>query len=117
MKGTRSWHDEVLGNGYSLLYLLQRRQDRQSDLVIARPLCSLITAVLFTLTVWVWYTWLGVLVVFGLSSPVFLSSIAVFSYAGLPGMDVHGNHSALQSPITTRRNDHDEFDSTVGAHY
>ncbi|OZG67190.1 multidrug transporter [Bifidobacterium aquikefiri] len=67
MKGTRSWHDEVLGNGYSLLYLLQRRQDRQSSLVIARPLCSLITAELFTLTVWVWYTWLGVLVVHGTS--------------------------------------------------
>ncbi|MFT8592067.1 MAG: DUF624 domain-containing protein [Bifidobacterium sp.] len=68
------------------------------QMVVARPLCSLITAALFMLTVWAWYTWPGILVVFGLSVPAFLSSITVFSYARLPGMDIHGTRFSVATP-------------------
>ncbi|MCI1635754.1 YesL family protein [Bifidobacterium sp.] len=72
------------------------------QMVVARPLCSLMTTLLFILTVWVWYTWPGVLVVFGLSVPAFLSSIVVYSYARLPGMDIHSMVAATSaSPHVT----------------
>jgi uncharacterized membrane protein YesL len=67
------------------------------QMVVARPLCSLMTTVLFLLMVWVWYTWPGVLMVFGLSVPAFLSSIVVFSYARLPGMDIHRTVSGVRT--------------------
>jgi uncharacterized membrane protein YesL len=71
------------------------------QMVIARPLSSLMITLLFLLNVWVWYTWPGVLVVFGLSIPAFLSSIVVYSYARLPGMDIHSTVSGAKAPRYT----------------
>lgn len=68
------------------------------QMVVARPLCSLMSAVLFALLVWVWYTWPGVLVVFGLSVPALLSCMVVFSYAKLPGMDIHNISAGVSTP-------------------
>lgn len=56
-------------------------------MVIARPLCTLVTVAVVLLTTWAWYTWPGVLVTFGLSLPAFAVVVAVFSFGRIPGFD------------------------------
>ncbi|KAA8815411.1 DUF624 domain-containing protein [Bifidobacterium callitrichos] len=59
------------------------------QMVIARPFCSFMVAVLFVVTVWLYTTWTGLMVALGLSVPIFLTMMAIYSFGRLPGMDVH----------------------------
>ncbi|KFI45630.1 Uncharacterized membrane protein YesL [Bifidobacterium bohemicum] len=59
------------------------------SMVIARPLCSLMVLLLFIITVWAYYTWPGLAVVFGMAVPAFATMMAVYSWGRVPGMDVH----------------------------
>ncbi|WP_264298330.1 YesL family protein [Bifidobacterium lemurum] len=54
--------------------------------VIARPLCSVMLAMTAFLTLWVWYNWPGVMMVFGLALPFFCTTMLVCSFARLPGV-------------------------------
>jgi len=56
-------------------------------MVIARPLCTVMTMAVLVLTVWAWYTWPGVLVTFGFALPAFAVVLVVYSFGRLPGMD------------------------------
>ena len=60
-----------------------------AQMVIARPLCSLMIAALFVVTAWAYVTWPGLAVAFGVSVPVFAAMMAIYSFGRLPGMDVH----------------------------
>ena len=44
---------------------------------------------LLILTVLVWVQWPGILMVFGLSLPMFCTAWIVYSFGRLPGMDIH----------------------------
>lgn len=59
------------------------------SMVIARPVCSIMVAALFCVTVWMYYTWPGLGVALGVTVPVFFAMMAVYSYGRVPGMDVH----------------------------
>ncbi|MBW3093220.1 DUF624 domain-containing protein [Bifidobacterium sp. 82T10] len=59
------------------------------QMVVARPLNSLMTVILFLVMVWAYYTWPGLAAAFGLSVPAFIAMMVAYSYARLPGMDVH----------------------------
>ena len=59
------------------------------SMVIARPLCSLMVLLLFLITVWAYYMWPGLMMVFGVAVPIFATMMAVYSWGRLPGMDVH----------------------------
>ena len=59
------------------------------SMVIARPLCSLMIALLFLIVVWAYYTWPGLMIAFGIAVPVFAAMMAIYSWGRLPGMDVH----------------------------
>ena len=65
-------------NGWAALMTLQ--------MVVARPLCSLLTALLFLVTVCVWAMWPGILAVFGISVPILLSAYVAYVFGKLPGM-------------------------------
>lgn len=56
-------------------------------MVIARPLCSVMLILVLCVTAWVWMTWPGVLIVFGLALPIFLVVMTVYSFGRLHGMD------------------------------
>lgn len=58
-------------------------------MIVARPLCSLLQVGLLILTVLVWVQWSGILMVFGLSLPMFCTAWIVYSFGRLPGMDIH----------------------------
>ena len=58
-------------------------------MIVARPLCSLLQVGLLILTVLVWVQWPGILMVFGLSLPMFCTAWIVYSFGRLPGMDIH----------------------------
>lgn len=58
-------------------------------MIVARPLCSLLQVGLLILTVLVWVQWPGILMVFGLSLPMFCTSWIIYSFGRLPGMDIH----------------------------
>ncbi|MFB9669647.1 YesL family protein [Glutamicibacter nicotianae] len=57
------------------------------QLVLARPWCSLMLASMLGLTAWAWATWPGILVAFGLATPIFLVVLCVHCFGRLPGMD------------------------------
>ena len=57
--------------------------------VLDAPLCSLLQVGLLILTVLVWVQWPGILMVFGLSLPMFCTAWIVYSFGRLPGMDIH----------------------------
>ena len=59
------------------------------QMVVARPLCSLMVLVLFLITVWAYAMWPGLAVALGLTVPAFATVMAVYSFGRLPGMDVH----------------------------
>ncbi|OZG62049.1 drug resistance transporter EmrB/QacA subfamily [Bifidobacterium lemurum] len=59
------------------------------QMVVARPLCSLMLALLLLLVVWAYYTWPGLMVAFGVAAPAFAAMGAIYSFGRLPGMDVH----------------------------
>ena len=59
------------------------------SMVVARPLCSLMVLLLFVLTVWAYWQWPGLVMVFGVSVPVFATMMAVYSWGRMPGMDIH----------------------------
>lgn len=58
-------------------------------MVIARPLCSVMVLALFIITIWLYYTWPGLMIAFGLAVPLFLVMATVYSWGRLPGMDIH----------------------------
>lgn len=58
-------------------------------MIVARPLCSLLQVGLLILTVLVWVQWPGILMVFGLSLPMFCTAWIIYSFGRLPGMDIH----------------------------
>ena len=58
------------------------------QMLIVRPLCTLITVLAFIFTVLIWLTWPGVMVAFGVSLPIFMSVGCVFYFGRIPGMDV-----------------------------
>ena len=49
------------------------------EMVIARPLCSLMIALLFLIVVWAYYTWPGLMIAFGIAVPVFAAMMAIYS--------------------------------------
>lgn len=57
-------------------------------MVIARPWCSFMIIVLFIAIVWAYYTWPGLGVALGMTVPVFLAMMAIYSFGRVPGMDV-----------------------------
>ncbi|MDF1489630.1 YesL family protein [Tessaracoccus caeni] len=64
------------------------------QMVLARPLCSLMIVVLLVLTVWAWTQWPGILMTFGFAVPIFAVVVAVYSFGRLPGMDARAGHEA-----------------------
>ena len=50
------------------------------SMVIARPLCSLMIALLFLIVVWAYYTWPGLMIAFGIAVPVFAAMMAIYSW-------------------------------------
>lgn len=58
-------------------------------MVIARPLLTVIVAALVVTVSAAWIKWPGILMTFGLSVPIFLIVMAVYSFGRLPGMDAH----------------------------
>ncbi len=58
-------------------------------MIVARPVCSLLQAGLLILTVLVWAQWPGILMVFGISLPMFCVIWIVYSFGRLPGLDIH----------------------------
>lgn len=71
-------------------------------MVIARPWCSLMVFLLFLVMVWAYYTWPGLMMVFGLAAPLFAVMAAVYSWGRLPGMDLH-QVEPLQDPAGRSR--------------
>lgn len=63
-------------------------------MVVGRVWCTLMAMLVLVLIAWVWWTWPGVLMAFGLSLPIFLTVMIAFSFGRLPGMSVRGNASA-----------------------
>lgn len=63
------------------------------QMLIARPLCTLMMVVVAVLTIAIWLKWPGIAVVFGLALPSFLASICIYWFARLPGMDVRDSES------------------------
>lgn len=57
-------------------------------MIVARPLCSLLQVGLLILTVLVWAQWPEILMVFGLSLPMFCEAWIIYSFGRLPGMDI-----------------------------
>lgn len=57
------------------------------QLVLARPLCTVMILAVVALTVWCWWTWPGTLMAFGFALPLVATVLCVYSYARLPGMD------------------------------
>ncbi|WP_146197444.1 YesL family protein [Promicromonospora sp. AC04] len=55
------------------------------QMLLARPICSLMLAVLGLITLWTWSQWPGLLVVFGAALPIFLVTAIVYYLGGLPG--------------------------------
>ncbi|MFC0675179.1 YesL family protein [Brachybacterium hainanense] len=58
-------------------------------LVVVRPVCTVAIATLLLATAWVWWTWPGILMTFGLSAPIFGVVVAVHAFGRLPGMGLH----------------------------
>lgn len=56
---------------------------------IARPLSSLLIIAEFLLTVWVWFTWPGVFMAFGVVVPLFFVVVTIYSFAKIPGFSAH----------------------------
>ena len=56
------------------------------SMVIARPLCSLMIALLFLIVVWAYYTWPGLMIAFGIAVPVFAAMMAIYSCVCLAWM-------------------------------
>ncbi|WP_282837520.1 YesL family protein [Microbacterium flavum] len=55
-------------------------------MVIARPLCTVMTVAVLVITVWAWYTWPGILMTFGFALPALAVVLVVSSFGRLPGM-------------------------------
>ena len=70
------------------------------QMVIARPWCSIMVAVLFFITVWVYYQWPGLMIAFGVAVPIFTAMMAIYSFGRIPGMDVH-----VIEPVELRKKD------------
>lgn len=71
------------------------------QMIIARPICSLLTILLFLLTICIWALWPGILMVFGISVPIGLMMVVAYYYGRLPGMTppdkpVHNKREAAQ---------------------
>lgn len=58
------------------------------QMLLCRPLCTLVQLLAFVFTLLIWLTWSGVLVAFGLSLPILLSVGVVYYLGKIPGMDV-----------------------------
>lgn len=58
------------------------------QMLLCRPLCTLLMLVCFVFTVLIWLTWPGVLMAFGLSLPVFLAAGCVYYFGRIPGLNV-----------------------------
>ena len=56
---------------------------------VKRTWSSLMVLLLFLITVWAYYMWPGLMMVFGVAVPIFATMMAVYSWGRLPGMDVH----------------------------
>ncbi|MFC7624746.1 YesL family protein [Microlunatus sp. GCM10028923] len=62
-------------------------------MVLARPVCSLALIVLLAVVAWAWYTWPGILVCFGLATPIFVIVTTIYSFGRLPGLDSYARRS------------------------
>lgn len=58
-------------------------------LVIVRPLCSLMLIIMLLLVLFSYAKWPGLALAFGVSVPLFAVVVVVYSFARLPGMDIH----------------------------
>lgn len=56
-------------------------------MILARPVCSLALIILLAVVAWAWYTWPGILVCFGLATPIFAIVTTIYSFGKLPGLD------------------------------
>ncbi|MGO1346111.1 MAG: YesL family protein [Bifidobacterium psychraerophilum] len=59
------------------------------SMVVVRPLSSLVMLILLVVTVMAYYKWSGLMVAFGVSLPIFVVMMVLYSWAKIPGMDVH----------------------------
>lgn len=57
-------------------------------MIVARPVCTLMTLAVALITGWAWYTWPGLLVTFGFALPLFATVMVVCSFGRLHGMDL-----------------------------
>ena len=53
------------------------------------PLCTLLQIGLALLAILAWAQWPGLLMVFGMSLPMFCTAWIVYSFGRIPGMDIH----------------------------
>lgn len=58
-------------------------------LVIVRPMCSLMLVIVLLLVSFSYAKWPGLAFAFGVSVPLFAVVVVVYSFARLPGMDIH----------------------------
>jgi hypothetical protein len=58
-------------------------------MIVARPLCTLLQIGLALLAILAWAQWPGLLMVFGMSLPMFCTAWIVYSFGRIPGMDIH----------------------------
>lgn len=58
-------------------------------MIVARPLCTLLQIGLALLEILAWAQWPGLLMVFGMSLPMFCTAWIVYSFGRIPGMDIH----------------------------
>ncbi|MCI1644423.1 MAG: YesL family protein [Bifidobacterium crudilactis] len=59
------------------------------SMIIVRPLCSLVIVVLLVVVAFAYYKWPGLMAAFGVAIPIFATMMTLYSWGGLPGMDVH----------------------------
>ena len=59
-----------------------------ANMMLARPLCTLLLLAFTVIIGWTWSQWPGVFMVFGAAVPIFAVQAVIYSFGGLPGMSV-----------------------------
>ena len=59
------------------------------QMIVARPLSSLLLIMLLLVVAYAYYAWPGLMAAFGIVTPIFAAMMVAYSFARLPGMDVH----------------------------
>lgn len=62
---------------------------RSLQMVIARPISTVLIVALFLLIVWLDWLWPGLFMAFGISPLIFAVVAVTYSFSRLPGMDIH----------------------------